>query len=150
MRQKAFTLLEILIVIAIIVVITTISLQSYVSLRKSQGLKADVQNIASLLGQARSQTLSSKNASVYGVNFASTTVTLFAGTTYTPGNSGNSVYSLTPHNVVTTNLPGGTTAVLFNRITGETNQSNTVTATVTSETASSTINVYKTGVIETP
>lgn len=148
MHQKGFTILEILIVVAILAILTSISLAAFVSYRKSQALKADTENVAGLLAQARSQTVSSKNASAYGVHFTSGSATLFTAPTYSAGAASNVVYTLTPGNALTTTLPGGTSALLFNRITGETNQSGTIEVKITSETASSTISIYKTGTIE--
>lgn len=148
MYHKGLTIAELLVVVAIVAILSAISLSAFVSYRTSQALTADTETVAGLLRQARNQTISSKNASSYGVNFSSTTTTLFVGPTYSPGNPSNVAYTLTAGNTLTTTLSGGATSILFNRVTGETNQSSTIVVTLQSATASSTISIYKTGTVE--
>lgn len=148
MKQKGFSIIEILVVLALMTVLISITLVAFVSSRKNESLKSDTETVVQILQQARSQTISSKNASSYGVNFATSSLTLFPGTTYSSSNSANLVTALTKNTTISTTLPGGTSALVFNRITGEINQSSTVTIVVSNDTSSTTIKVYKTGIIE--
>lgn len=144
-----FSLIELLIVLAIMAILTTITISTFVSSRKTEALSKDTEAVIEILEQARNQTISSKNASAYGVNFSTSSLTLFAGTSYSSSDPNNQTTALSFGTTLTTTLPSGTTAIVFNRITGETNQSSTVTIKLLSSTlASTTVKIYKTGTIE--
>ncbi len=147
--SQGFTLLEVLIVIGIAGILAGITFSTFVSSRKNESFKHDTSGVVELLREARNQTLSSKNASQYGVNFSPTSAVLFTGATYTAGATSNKTFTLSSGNTLSTSLPGGTTAILFNRLTGETNQASTVTVTMLgANSASTTINIYRSGTIE--
>jgi prepilin-type N-terminal cleavage/methylation domain-containing protein len=146
-KIKGFSIIEMLVVIAIIIALSGTVLSAFVSYRKSQSLSLDTEAVVGTLLQARNQTISSKNASVYGVNFSTNSVTLFAGPTFNQGDPNNQVLSLSPGNTLATTLSPAT-AITFNRITGETNATSTVSVLITGELGSTTIKIYKTGVVE--
>lgn len=148
--QKGFTLIEMLVVIAIVSIISTIVFGSFTVFKSAQGLDKDTEMVVEMLRQARSQTLISKNATVYGVHIASTTATLFTGATYSLGDPGNQVFTfLNPDMVVNTTLTGGGSNVIFKRLTGETSQNGTIVlSTVKTPVRTRTITIFKTGLIE--
>ncbi len=135
-----------LIVLGIMAALSSITMVGFVSYQKSQSLSKDTETVIETLAQARNQTISSKNASSYGVYFASTAITLFTGTMYSSANPNNQIFNLTSGNVVTVSLTGGGSSIIFNRITGETDQPGIVN--IVSSVSSTTIQVYKTGIIE--
>ncbi len=96
-------------------------------------------------------TLASKNANQFGVHLESSQVTLFEGNTFVPGNSSNVVNLLNKRvNINSINLAGGGVDVIFQRLTGETVQSGTVTmALVASTTRTKTVTIYGTGLFQT-
>jgi prepilin-type N-terminal cleavage/methylation domain-containing protein len=149
-KQRGFTFLEILIVVAIIFMLSALSMTVYSKLNRNQTLTKDVQAVEAILEQARSQALASKNSSVYGIHFASTSVTLFDGYTYNASDPDNHVYMLNPENVIwNATLTGGGLDVVFKRLTGETTQSGIVTlSTLITPATTKTITLYKTGVIQ--
>src|ERR1035437_5373941 len=121
-KTKGFTLLEILIVIAILAVLTVISLNTFVQIKNSQAQQMDTETIVETLRQARSQTLSSQSASQYGVHFASGAITLFTGASYVSNDPNNKIFTLSNVNVITASLSGGGSDIVFNRLSGETSQ----------------------------
>jgi prepilin-type N-terminal cleavage/methylation domain-containing protein len=146
-RSRAFTLIEILIVMAIMAIVITTTLTTLVSFNRRELLNKDVDTIVSITGQARSQTLASKNGATYGVHLSSTTVILFAGTSYISTASSNQLFPLRSRSLtVTPSLNGGGSDVMFKRLTGETDQFGTITATSASTTK--TVTIYKTGIIQ--
>lgn len=146
--SSGFTLLEIVIVLAIAVLLTGVVLASFGAYRKSTALSKDTEAVMEILREARSKTVSSKNALSYGVRFTSTSTILFAGTAYAASTT-NVTTPLSQNITLTTTLPAGVFDIVFNRITGETNQNSTISIKLTSDTLSSTtIQVYKTGTIE--
>ena len=136
-------------VVVIMTILAAIVLGSFRAFHSSQGLEKDTELIVEVLRQARSQTLTSQNASTYGVYFASTTVTLFAGNTYSSGDASNQNFNLINKDVVLDlNLTGESRSVVFNRLTGETAHNGTIIILSPSSNKTKTITVYKTGLIE--
>jgi prepilin-type N-terminal cleavage/methylation domain-containing protein len=147
-HRKGFTMIELLVVLVVILIIFMGSITALMNYRKHSALERDAESVASALVEARNLTLASKNAAVYGVHLTSTTTTIFVGPTYSDATTTNSKYELSGNIVLTTDLPGGGSDILFTRLTGETNQTGTVTITMVSEISTTTIKVYKTGVVE--
>lgn len=138
-----------MIVLGIMAVLSSIVLGVFLEFRRSQALAKDTENIVELLSQARNQTISSKNSTQYGVHVASTTVTLFIGDSYIDGAAGNEVINLNPQDtVITVNLNGGGTDVVFDRLTGETTQTGTVVISASGLGSTKTVRIYSTGVVE--
>jgi prepilin-type N-terminal cleavage/methylation domain-containing protein len=147
--KKGFSLIEIIIVIAILGIVSTIIVSSFAAINRTQGLEKDTELVVEQLRQARSQTLSSQNATTYGVHFASTTVTVFAGSSYNPSDPTNEEFVLKNTSLVlNVSLTGGGTDIIFKRLTGETASNGTIVVSSTVASRSKTITVYKTGLIE--
>lgn len=147
--KKGFTLIEILIVIAIIGILTTISVSVFSTYRSVQSIDRDTDTVVEILRQARSETLSSENATTYGVHFASSTITLFAGSSYSGSNSTNQNFPLvSADTVLTVSLTGGGYDVVFNRLSGETNENGTIVLSSKTINRTHTITMYKTGLID--
>jgi Tfp pilus assembly protein FimT len=149
-QQTGISALEIVIVIGILGVILNIVIGSFSSFRNSSILQVGTEDIVSLMMQSRSDALSSKDDSVYGIHFETNNVVTFKGGVYSPSDPDNHVVSLDSRiqvsNIV---LNGGGSDVVFNRLTGKTNQFGTIkiTAVSASETFK-TITVYSTGLVD--
>lgn len=140
-------MLEFLIVTVVLAILFTLTISAYSNYKRHQAAKEDSQTVTAVLRQARSQSLISKNATNYGVHLATTSVTLFTGTAYSPSDPANQVTNLSYGVSLSSDLPAGAD-IVFARITGQTNQSGTVTIYLATDVSTSTIKVYKTGVIE--
>jgi Tfp pilus assembly protein FimT len=148
-HAQALTLIEILFVCAILGILLFIVTSVFSSIAKKQSVESDASLILSVLNQARSQTLSSQNASQYGVHLASSTVTLFTGPTYNPADTSNQVYFLNQRDtVLTVSLNGGGYDVVFLKLNGETTQDGTLTITSLQASTVKTISIFKTGIVE--
>ncbi|MDQ2933057.1 MAG: prepilin-type N-terminal cleavage/methylation domain-containing protein [bacterium] len=139
--QRAFTLIEILIVLAIILILLGITLVSMRGLQSSRELQTITDSIAAKLEEARTNAMSGKNGVPYGVTFASTSYTYWYGTSYSASSTNNIVLPISSNFVINTTLPSYT--VSFARITG--NPSATGTTTITSITNTSTTDSIKIG-----
>ena len=64
--QRGITLLEILVSVAILAALSLVGVWYFSSATKSQALQKDRQGVVALLSEARSLSLSSKDASPYG------------------------------------------------------------------------------------
>jgi prepilin-type N-terminal cleavage/methylation domain-containing protein len=148
-NKKGFTMIEFLVVIVIATILFSISVKVFYSYKNNHSIDSVVARISGALEEARFNTVSAKNDSVYGVKFTTNSVSLFQGSSYNPNDINNKTYNF--NNTVSINsvLNGGVSSIVFDRQTGATNHFGTTTIT---STASSTIYryvvVYKTGVIE--
>lgn len=151
-HNKGISMIEILIVIAIMVVIIAIVVLSLSRFRAEQSLQGTTADIVSLLNEARTNTISSKNSTTYGVYFETNRAVLFAGSSFSEPNSNNKQLDLDS----TVNIPssggislnGGSSSVVFTRISGDTANYGTIILRLTSDaTRQKTITINKTGVV---
>jgi hypothetical protein len=130
--------MELLVVLVIILIFLGVTLQGLVA-----------QTVA-LVGEARSLTLFSKDATVYGVHFSNASVTRFTGPVYTPSDPDNVVVPLPSYVVIgDITLAGGGSDVVFHRLTGETDMFGSVTFELSADAArTETITISETGLVE--
>ena len=146
---KGFTLVELMVVLSILALLTGIIFSTLVDTKNSQSLEKDTDTVVEILLQARSQTLSSHNASQYGVHFSSPNVTLFAGTSYSSSDPNNSNFKLSSSDtILTISLAGGGNDVIFNRLSGETIQNGSIILSSVATSRTKTVTIYKTGLVE--
>ena len=150
MAKSGFTLVEILVVIALLVLIGGIIIGSLGQINRREALAKETANLVSLLNQARALTLASKNSSEYGLHLAVAQVTLFRGLNYDASASTNEVTSLNPLiTIASYTLTGGGSNIIFDRLTGTTAESGTITLALVADVAvTKTITVSVTGVVE--
>ncbi|MEW5907764.1 MAG: hypothetical protein AB1643_01085 [Patescibacteria group bacterium] len=148
--MKGFTIIEILIFLAIMVIVISIVFVSFTSLRKTQSLDNAVDNIVALINEARSRTLASKDFSQYGVHFESSRAVLFKGTMFSEPSSDNSEFALPAILEISgIALNGGGSDTVFQRITGKTDNFGTITLRIKSDTGTiKNINIRLTGMID--
>ncbi len=150
LNRKAFTLMEVMIVIALMLLISSISLGVFRNILSRQKVEKDAEGAYTYLQRARNQTLVGEGGFQYGVSFATTSMTLFKGTSYTPGDPNLVIFTLLNNSVIqNVNLTGGTHQVYFNKISGK--PSATGTVEVVSKTDSSikeVIIIHATGLTE--
>ena len=144
--MRGFTLLELLVVLAILVLLGTLALKPLATFRAKEALDASVTQVLSILHEARESTLASKDDTVYGVHFESLRVVLFAGATYSEGAQTNKEYELPSSvEISTINIVGGSN-VVFERLTGETsNTGEVVLSGVNYDVGERTITIKSTG-----
>ena len=146
--MRGFTIMEIIAVIAITVLIMGIVIVSFRSLNERSILDGAVNESLSALSDARSSTLASVGGTQYGVHFESGSVTIFTGATYSAGAPANREIILSPLvEVSAIALVGGGVNVVFERLTGATSESGTITVQLVDDPASSrTIVIESTGI----
>lgn len=144
-----FTIIEILVSIAIIVLLLSVTFESFMSFKKNRIVAGSAERIAVLLSEARSSTLSSKGGSQYGVHFSSNSATLYQDS-YSSTNPENKIVGIdSPGQIEAITLLGGGENVLFNKLTGETSQYGTVTISSTEDQADvRVITISQSGLIE--
>jgi prepilin-type N-terminal cleavage/methylation domain-containing protein len=147
--SKGFTLIEIILVISVAVLLAGVMVFPLTKFRDNKLLISTSEVIYSVLNEARSNTTAAKNDFQYGIHFESNSATLFRGTTYSAGDANNEKINL--QNVITLSqisLNGGGSDVLFNRLTGSTNNFGSLKVQLTKDSSVfRTINIEKTGVV---
>lgn len=143
--KKGFTLLELVIVVALTAIIARITFSSFASLNNREVLDSQVSLIKSTIQKTRLESLNSKNGIAHGVTFASTTLTITdQGTSTTrviPFSTGVALASQTL----------GTTSITFAKVTGLSSASGTLTYTLTrgnTVIATSSFSINSIGVIQ--
>lgn len=149
-KNSGFTLAETLMVVTITLMVSAITFFSFSSYGSQEAISKDQARVVSVLEKARALTLDSYNSSQYGVHFGTNTITIFTGVTYNSSASSNIVTDLNSKVIVQKiDLFGGGNDVIFNRLSGETNQMGTTTIALSfATTTTRSITVYGTGLIQ--
>ena len=144
--MRGYTLVEMLIVLAAIGLLVSMVALSYRTFGQRVDLQTTAQRIVVALDGVRERTLGSENDSAYGIHFETDRYVEFTGTTYNPGASDNIVREIDGRFAISSiNLPGGPN-VVFDRVTGHTANSGTLTVqTVASPISSRTISIQPLG-----
>lgn len=126
-NSAGFTLVEIIIVIAILAILMAIIIPNFFSINKNSDLNNGATEFSTILKLAQNKTLSSEDYSQYGIYLDTTTsphkYVLFKGQSYVSRDpSFNQSYSLPDtmefYNI---NLQGGGNQIVFDRLTGASN-----------------------------
>jgi prepilin-type N-terminal cleavage/methylation domain-containing protein len=149
-KKRGLTLIEILLAISIIGILCAITFFSLSQVRSKEVLDTEAGEVVSILELARSQGLGSKDKSEYGVHFASSTITLFKGTSYSASASTNVVKDLhATIEVRSLSLSTTTQNIVFERLTGEAISTGTVTLGIRGDvTSTKRIIIRSTGLID--
>jgi len=128
-NKKGFTLVELLVAIAIMVLMISIGVVTFVSSKNASNLNSYTDGIISSLEQARGNALSGKGGSSYGIKFTTNTLThtLFTGSTYSSSATTNVVTQIGTGYTLTTNLTGSSNTIVFSRLTGVPSATGTIT-----------------------
>lgn len=147
-RTKGFTFVEILTVLAVLLIISTLSVSAFRSIYLGSGQRTAVLEIADALREARNNSLAAKQDTVYGIRIASSSVTRFVGATYSLGNASNTVYQFEAGARATGTLVNSGTSIVFARLTGKPSATGTVLVTGSDGTSTTTITIGATGLIQ--
>ena len=145
-----FTLIEVLIGIAVLIILGAITWGGLTRFQRSLQLTGAVEDGVSLLADARTGTLSSLGKEQYGVHFQSDRVVLFRGVIYIVGDPDNREGAL-PRGVEISaiSLAGGGSDVIFERLTGATDQYGSITYRLLADTSQMrTISILATGLVK--
>lgn len=126
-NNKGFSLLEVIIAMTIVTLVAVTVFVSLSAYRSRHEVSDMATNLVSALSQARTKTVAGYNDMSYGVNIASTSITLFSGSSFNAGASDNQVIASSSGLTIKPYLVGSATNVYFKRLTGETTQSGYIT-----------------------
>jgi hypothetical protein len=131
-------------------IVGTITVRTFYNFRDIQSVDKEADTVLEYIQKARNQSISDKNHTQYGVNFASSTITFFEGTSYATSSASNILYTISPSiEMSAISLTGGTRSVYFNMINGKANATGTITYRLKSDvTKTRSIIIYGSGLSE--
>lgn len=143
-KNSGFTLTEVLIVLAIITILVSMTVSSFRTVGGNEALETSVISTISILNEARSLAISSKNASNYGVRIFDNKLVSFKNNYGTE----NKEFIL-PNLVGISTSTGIGTDIIFLNVSGKTSASGTITVVNLSDNSKNVpVRIYPTGIIE--
>lgn len=143
---SAFTLVEVMVTIAIIAIIGTVSVTSFVSFSKRETLDATAAALAGGLRDARTQTLASVGGNQYGIALATDKFTFFQGSMYDSQAETNKVFDFNSAVRASSTI----SVVVFERLTGNSTASGTIDLYLISDpTIKRVVGISLTGLVST-
>jgi|GEM_PF-7100047 prepilin-type N-terminal cleavage/methylation domain-containing protein len=148
-NQSAFSLIEIIIALAILGVLATISTAAFSNFTSYQALDKTKAVVVGVIHQVRSRAISSVNDMKYGVAFEPARVVVFAGDTYLPNDPGNQTINLFRLVVISSiNLSPNTSVVVFEKRKGTASATGTITLSIPGQSGARVITLSKSGLAE--
>jgi Tfp pilus assembly protein FimT len=145
---RGFTYVEILTVLAIITVMSFMSLSAFRNVYRNGAERVTATEIADALREARNKTLSAHNDMVYGVRVGTSSVTRFVGSTYVEGNASNTVFYYEGGATATGTLVTNAVDIVFTRLTGAPSATGTIYVLDMDMLSTTTITLDGTGLVQ--
>jgi prepilin-type N-terminal cleavage/methylation domain-containing protein len=141
---RGFTLIEIVVSIVIITILLSIGAGAFVSTRKARELETMTDAIVAKLEGAKTDAISGKGGSAFGVKFNSSSYVYFKGSSYDSSGASNITYPLITGYQIVASIPASAdTAIIFARMTGTPVATGTVS--ISNSASGSKVNVIKIG-----
>lgn len=139
-----------MIAVAVVGILAALGFSHLTAGNERQALALDAEKVLSVLATARGQTLAAKDGFSYGVHFEDRKIVLFRGASYSAGDATNKIYPFADAvHLASTALVGGGAEVKFNKLTGATAQSGTLTlALLRDATLTKVLTVFATGIAQ--
>lgn len=147
--QKGFTLVEILVSIAILSIIASIVYEGFMRYATTQRYRSIVSEIRNDLVLQRQKTLASYDDTVYGVYVGTSSIQFYTGATPIVGSPTNKIITFSLYGITATSSFSNTLWYsTFARLSGTPSATGTITIFDTRSTASTTFTILRTGIIE--
>lgn len=145
--KQGFTIIELLLVVAIITIVATFAIESFIEYRDTQSARAVVVDLSSIFNETKQKTLSSETSTQLGVYFSTSTIVVFEGASYNPVASGNIIHSF-PNTDIDVQLSDSSDQVVFARLTGVPSATGTIEIGHTRLNSTTTIGIIGSGLLE--
>lgn len=141
--------MELLVVIGIMTIVLSISFYFFKGMGKKDALEKDVAGLVSFVRNARLLSVASKDAMAFGIHLQSDKAVLFGGDSYSAGGPNEKIIEFSKEVYMSSySLSLGTPDIVFARLTGNTTNFGTITLSLKDDSASTTITILRTGVIQ--
>ena len=136
-------------VIVIFSTIMSVTFYFFGGFGKKEALEKDVAGLTALIRNARLLSVTSKNASPFGIHLQNDKAVLFEGNTYVVGGANEKIIAFSSKvYLYGYSLNMGGPDIIFDRLIGSTSNFGTITLSLKDNTSSTTITILKTGVIQ--
>jgi len=148
--RKGFTMLELIIVIAIVALLTSGMTATYSAFLVRNEVSTTGWKMVDAFNRARVYAMMGRLDKEWGVHFETSKFVLFEGSSYNAADPTNQLFPiLSGYQFTNINLNGGGSNVIFNKISGETDEYGSVDIVSLDGSSSETIDVNKVGRINT-
>jgi len=145
-KQTGFTLIEILISIAIIGILSVVIFASINMFRNRQIIKNATIEVTQAIEEAKVKTITSYNDEIYGVHFGESDISIFTGETYDAEDPDTIVLFADDSISFNLSLSDDGENIVFKRLTGETDDTGSILIELVSNSDyNQTINIDETG-----
>ncbi len=139
-------MLELLVAISITFILCAISVSVFSRLSNSTSLDRDANIVLSYISKARTKAIDSVDSLAHSVNFASTSVKVYSGTSITTASLKETYRLPSGTSITSVSLSNGTTSLYFNKLTGNPSATGSITLRRAGENV--VIRIYATGITE--
>lgn len=149
-KQKGFSLIETLAVVAIGMILATVVLFSFSSFRNNKVVDITADEVLSVINEARVKAVSSEDYSRFGVHFEAGRIVFFKGDIFIEPNSSNIETTLSSLvEISDISLSGGGSSIVFQKLTGKTSNYGSLRVRLKSDNSKyKTISVKSTGIAQ--
>ena len=123
-KFPAFTLFELVLVIAIAAIIFTVSASATVTYYRTSVVDSELRGMTANLRRARQTAIGNATSSDYSIKLLSDSYVLFPGTIYSPSSSNNEVYYLENSVILSSSFTNN--IITFKSFTGRTDLAGTI------------------------
>jgi prepilin-type N-terminal cleavage/methylation domain-containing protein len=146
--MKGFTILEIIITIAVAGILLTIATNSYQVAQIKKNQEQIIQAIEASLDEQRAKTQAGKDGQNFGIKFNSDNFVLLTGTSYSSGSNQNKIIAIDPQFQISETITNSDNIIYFSKILGDANQNATITIShITNRISPKQIIIEKSGTI---
>ena len=146
--MKGFSLVELIVVIAIGSLLTAGATVSFGALRNSTNLEAAADLLKTTLDKSRLVSLAGSDGDGWSVKINTNNLVWFKGQTYNPGAADNKTLGLPDGTqVASVNLENSASSVFFNTLTGTTSPGNVVISLISDPAKTKTIYINRSGTV---
>ena len=145
---RGFTLVELLVVMAIMVIVTTLTVQGILKYGLRQQYLQFATGVQNAITEARSKTLAGINDTTYGVYVGTSTIEYFSGTVPVVGSAANTIIEIPSYINATSSLTGDIWYVSFARLTGVPRVIGTIEIGDRRSEAVTTFTIYASGLVQ--
>lgn len=146
-KQSGFTLVEILVVLAISFILLFFTVSTFSDDARNRQFQTEINELERSITEQRMRSVAGHGDTVYGFNIGTTTLTLFTGPNYIPGDADNNI-KLFSYSKATSSFSNGSTTIYFTKRNGEASATGTITLTENLGQSTSTLTIYASGSIE--
>ncbi len=145
---RGFTLIEVVVALALLSIIATLVFTAFTRLGSHQILEQETSTVRAFLEEARMYTVSSREASAHGVLFSSGGVVLFRGDSWSNVEEVLKEHSFDSTVEISTLSLEGDSEIVFTRLFGEPSTHGEITLSSTRENTTRVITVLEGGLVE--